>query len=402
MQGKESTSISYLSLEETLELSDEQKNLSIGIPKETTFQENRVPLTPGNVSALVHQGHQVVIESGAGVGASFPDIDYSEAGALLVQSKKEVYESHIIVKAAPISESEVEYLKPNQIVISPLHISAMKKEVLAKLINKKIVGVAFELIKDDAGSYPIVRSMSEIAGNTVLLIAAELLSNGTKGRGVLLGGVTGIPPAKVVVIGAGIVGEYAARTAIGLGAEVKIFDNSTYRLMRLQNNLSKRIFTSALDQRDLEAALISADVLVTALQPINGQIPMVVTDDMVQSMKEGAVLIDVNIDRGGACSTSKVTTHEKPIFEKYGVLHYGVPNIASRVPHTASIAISHVIMPLITQYAQHGGFESYIWSRPTSLESIYLYKGYLTNSFLSKKFGIKNTDINIFRPFRES
>ncbi len=402
MQDKEKTSISYLTLEETLELNKGDENLTIGIPKESTFQENRVPLTPGNVSALVHQGHSIVIERGAGISAHFSDLDYSEAGAILVQEKKEVYDSHIIVKAAPISEAEIDYLKPNQIVISPLHISTMKKEMLDKLLKKKIIGVAFELIKDDAGSYPIVRSMSEIAGNTVILIAAELLSNGANGRGVLLGGVTGIPPANVVIIGAGIVGEFAARTAIGLGADVKIFDNSTYRLMRLQNNLSSRIFTSALDQRDLENALQSADVLITALQPINGQVPLVVTDEMVQEMKQGAVIIDVNIDRGGAISTSQVTTHEKPIFEKYGVLHYCVPNIASRVPHTASIAISHVLMPLITKYSNHGGFESYIWSSPNTLESIYLYKGYLTNNFLSKKFELRSTDINIFRPFRES
>ncbi len=402
MQNQGKTSITYLTLEETLELDREHENLTIGIPKENTFQENRVPLTPGNVSALVHQGHQIVIESGAGVSAHFSDLDYSEAGAILVSEKKEVYDSHIIVKAAPICEQEIDFLKPNQIVISPLHISTMKKDMIERLLKKKIVGVAFELIKDDAGSYPIVRSMSEIAGNTVILIAAELLSNGTHGRGVLLGGVTGIPPANVVIIGAGIVGEFAARTAIGLGADVKIFDNSTYRLMRLQNNLSSRIFTSALDQRDLESALQSADVLITALQPINGHVPLVVTEEMVQEMKSGSVIIDVNIDRGGAVATSHVTTHEQPIFNSHGVVHYCVPNIASRVPHTASVAISHVLMPLITKFSNQGGFESFIWSTPNTLESIYIYKGYLTNGFLGKKFGLRSTDINIFRPFRES
>ncbi len=402
MKEKKQNSISYLTLEETLELDGQSKQLTIGIPKESTFQENRVPLTPGNVSTLVHQGHKIVIESEAGSGAHFSDLDYSEAGAMLVQEKQEVYESHIIVKAAPISDEEVDLLKPEQIVISPLHISTLKKEMLDKLLKKRIIGVAFELIKDEVGSYPIVRSMSEIAGNMVMIIAAELLSNGAQGRGVLLGGVTGIPPANVVIIGAGIVGEFSARSALGLGANVKIFDNSTYRLMRLQNNLSSRIFTSALDQQDLVRALRSTDVLITALQPVNGQVPMVVNDEMVQQMKDGAVIIDVNIDRGGAVSSSEVTTHENPIFQKYGVTHYCVPNIASRVPHTGSVAISHVLMPLITKLGDRGGFESYIWNAPNTLESIYLYKGYLTNNFLSKKYNLRNTDINIFRPFRES
>ncbi len=402
MENNTSAGISYLTLEETLELGTQSKGLSIGIPRESTFQECRVPLTPGNVSALVNQGQDIVIESGAGKGAGFADIDYSEAGAKITQEKAEVFAAHIILKAAPVSQQEIDFLKPNQIVISPIHVSAMKKEVLEALLQKKIIGLAFELIKDDVGDYPIVRSMSEIAGNASILTAARLLADSEEGSGVLLGGVTGIPPAKAVIIGAGVVGEFAARTAIGLGAEVKIFDNSTYRLMRIQNHLGVRCFTSALDQKDLETALRSTDVLITALKPINGLIPMVISEEMVMMMKNGSVLMDVNIDRGGACATSEVTSHENPTFVKHGIIHYCVPNIPSSVPRTASIAISHVLMPLIADASSMGGVENYIWSNPNSQDSVYLYKGYLTNAHLSKKFKLKNTDINIFRPFRES
>ncbi len=391
-----------MTLEETLELGTQSRGLSVGIPKETTFQESRVPLTPGNVSALVNQGQDIIIESGAGSGAGFSDLSYSEAGAKISKNKAEVFDAHIILKAAPVSEHELEFLKPNQIVISPIHVSAMKPAILEALLKKKIIGLAFELIKDDVGDYPIVRSMSEIAGNASILTAARLLADSKDGSGVLLGGVTGIPPAKAVIIGAGVVGEFAARTAIGLGAEVKIFDNSTYRLMRLQNNLGVRCFTSALDQRDLENAMRSADVLITALKPVNGLIPMVISEDMVMMMKQGSVLIDVNIDRGGACATSEVTSHEKPTFVKHGIIHYCVPNIPSSMPRTASISISHVLMPLIADASSMGGIENYIWNKPNTLDSVYLYKGYLTNVHLSKRFKIKNTDISIFRPFRES
>ena len=232
-----SPSFSYMPLEETLEILPKKKRLFIGIPKENSFQENRVALTPEAVSVLVNNGHEVVVEHNAGEGSFYFDTDYSEAGARIVYDKAELYKATAIIKSAPISEEETQWLQPNQVIISPVHMPYLSKTVLEALMQKKIIAIAFETIKDDSGNYPIVRSMSEIAGSSAILTAAKYLSNVHRGKGILLGGISGVPPAKVLIIGAGIVGEFAARTALGLGASVKIFDNSIYRLMRLQNNV---------------------------------------------------------------------------------------------------------------------------------------------------------------------
>ncbi|HRP43636.1 MAG TPA: alanine dehydrogenase, partial [Ginsengibacter sp.] len=239
-----SPSLSYETFEETLDIKPRGAELHIGIPKEVSFQENRVALTPEGVSVLVANGHKVVIESQSGEGANYSDRDFSDAGAKVVYSKKEVFECSTIVKSAPLCEMEVEYLKPDQFIISPIHVSAMKREILEKMMEKKITALSFENLKDDSGHNPIVRSMSEIAGSAVMLIAGHYLSSTNKGRGVLLGGISGIPPTKVIIIGAGIVGEQAARTALAMGASVKVFDNSIYRLKRLQNNIGTRVYTS--------------------------------------------------------------------------------------------------------------------------------------------------------------
>ncbi|MEP6926210.1 MAG: alanine dehydrogenase, partial [Ginsengibacter sp.] len=232
-----SPTFTYETLEETLDIKPRREELFIGIPKETSFQENRIALTPEAVSVLVANGHRVVMESKAGDGASYSDRDYSECGAKIVSNKKQVFECDILVKSAPVCEEELDLLKLNQFIISPIHLSAMKKQILEKMMDRKITGLSFENLKDDSGHNPIVRSMSEIAGSAVMLIAGQYLSNANNGKGVLVGGISGIPPTKVIIIGAGIVGEQAARTALAMGASVKVFDNSIYRLKRLQNNI---------------------------------------------------------------------------------------------------------------------------------------------------------------------
>jgi alanine dehydrogenase len=390
-----STSFSYIPLEETLEILPKKKQLFIGIPKETSFQENRVALTPEAVSVLVNSGHDVVVEHCAGDGSFYFDSDYSEAGARIVYDKAEVYKATTIIKSAPIAEDEVHLLQPNQVIISPIHLPLMKADMMEQLTQKKIIAIAIESIKDDSGTYPIVRSMSEIAGSTAILTAAKYLSNVHNGKGILLGGISGVPPARVLIIGAGVVGESATRTALGLGASVKIFDNSIYRLMRLQNNIGRRCFTSVLDPVTLAEELANADVAVGALKPVNGITPVVVTENMVSHMKAGSVIIDISIDRGGCFETSKVTTHENPIFKIYDVIHYCVPNIASGVSRTASRAISNVLMPLMQECADKGGMEGLILSKNGIRNGVYLYKGSITNAPLAKRFGFKYTDLDL-------
>lgn len=352
-------------------------------------------LTPESVSVLVNNGHDVCVEHGAGEGSFYFDVDYSNAGARIVYDKAEVYKATAIIKSAPICEEEVSWLQPNQVIFSPIHMPMLKAEMVHALVQKRIIAVAFESIKDDAGNYPIVRSMSEIAGSSAILTAARYLSNVQQGKGILLGGISGVPPAIVVIIGAGVVGEFAARTALGLGAVVKVFDNSIYRLMRLQNNVGARLFTSVIEPVTLAEELMIADVAVGALKPVNGVTPVIVSEEMVQNMKAGSVIVDISIDRGGVFETSRTTTHELPTFKKYDVIHYCVPNIASGVSRTASRAVSNVLMPLLLESADSGGVEGLIQAKAGIRHGVYMYKGCVTNAPIAKRFGIKYTDLDL-------
>jgi len=389
------TSFSYETLEETLDIKPKGVPLHIGIPRETAFQENRIALTPDAVGVLVSNGHEVVMEHNAGEASHYRDKDYSEAGARIIHDKAEVLKAPILVKSAPVIEEDLPMLQMNQIIISPIHLSAMKAELLQKMMDKRITGISFENLKDDSGTYPIVRSMSEIAGSAVMLIAGQYLSSANRGKGVLLGGISGIPPTKVIILGAGIVGEFAARAALALGASVKVFDNSVYRLKRLQNNIGQRMWTSVMEPRILAKQLKTCEIAVGALSSQTGRTPVVVTDEMVSNMRPGSVIIDVSIDRGGCFETSRITTHELPVFTKYGVIHYCVPNIPSGFARTASHAISNVLMPLLLEAGEEGGFENLVWHKIHLRSGIYLFKGALTNFHLSQRFDLKYTDLNL-------
>jgi alanine dehydrogenase len=390
-----STSFSYETLEETLDIKPKGARLHIGIPKETAFQENRIALTPDAVSVLISNGHQVTIEHNAGEAAHFADKDYSEAGAKIAYNREEVYKAPILVKSAPVIDEDLPLLQYNQMIISPIHLTALKAELLQKMMEKRITAISFENLKDDSGSYPIVRSMSEIAGSAVMLIAGQYLSSANHGKGVLLGGISGIAPTKVIIIGAGIVGENAARAAMALGASVKVFDNSIYRLKRLQNNVGHRLWTSVIEPRMLAKQLKTCEVAVGALSSQTGRTPIVVTEEMVSSMRSGSVIIDVSIDRGGCFETSEITTHESPVYLKYGVIHYCVPNIPSGFARTASQAISNVLMPLLLEAGEDGGFEHMVWHQIHLRSGIYMFKGALTNFYLSERFNLKYTDLNL-------
>jgi len=343
----------------------------------------------------VNNGHTVVLEHNAGDASHFRDQEYSDAGAKIVYSREEVFKAPILVKSAPVVEEDLPLLQMNQCIISPLHLSVLRQEVLCTMMQKKITAISFENLKDDSDSYPIVRSMSEIAGSAVMLIAAQYLSSANHGKGVLLGGISGIAPTKVIIIGAGIVGEYAARAALALGASVKVFDNNVSRLKRLQNTIGQRLWTSVIEPKLLAKQLRTCEVAVGALANQNGRTPMVVTEEMVSGMRPGSVIIDASIDRGGCFETSEVTSHEAPIFIKYGVIHYCVPNIPSGFSRTASQAISNVLMPLLIEAGEAGGVEELAWHKVHLRHGIYLFKGYLTNFYLSQRFDLKYTDLNL-------
>jgi alanine dehydrogenase len=381
--------------EEMLEVARKKGKLFIGIPKEIAFQETRVPLVPDAVALLINNGHRVVIEAGAGRTAHFEDNDYSEAGAEIAYSPQDVYKANVILKIAPPTLDEIEMMQHKQILFSALQLHVQPESFLRKLISKKLNCVAFDLMTDDEGIYPVIRAMGEIAGGTSILIAAELLSNANNGVGSILGGISGISPTEVVIIGAGTVGEFAARAAIGLGATVKVFDNSTSRLRRLQNQLGSRIFTSVIVPKVLEKHLKTADVAIGAMRARGGRAPVVVTEGMVGEMKTGSVIIDVSIDQGGVFETSEVTNHTKPVFRKHGVVHYCVPNIPSRVARTASFAFSNIFTQTLLNMGEEGGFDSVVRKDAGLRNGIYIYNGILTSQFLGESFNLPFKDINL-------
>jgi alanine dehydrogenase len=380
--------------EEKLEIARHKCELFIGIPKEISYQERRICLTPDAVSSLVDQGHRVMIESGAGESSSFTDLDYSKAGAEVTKDTKKVFNCPMILKIEPPTVDEIDLINPKTIVLSAIQLKTQKKDYFEALAKKRITALAYEFIKDEDGSYPAVKSLSEIAGTASILIAAELMINENIGKGLLLGNITGVPPTEVVILGAGTVAEFAARTAIGLGANVKVFDNSITKLRRLQNLLNQRIFTSTIQEKSLIKALRRCDVAIGAMRGKN-RTPIVVTEAMVENMKKGAVIVDVSIDSGGSFETSEVTTHEKPTFIKNNVIHYCVPNIPSRYSKTASLSISNIITPFLLQIAEDGGLESAIRCNRGLKNGVYSYHGLLTNKSIADWFNIEYRDINL-------
>ena len=388
------TKSQLLPQEETLEILRKKGELFIGIPKETYFQEKRVCLTPDAVSALLSNGHRVMIESGAGDGANFTDKEYSEAGAEIVKDTAKVYSCPIILKVEPPSLEEIKMINPQTLLISALQLKTQRKAYFEALSSKRITALAFEFIKDEDGAYPAVRILSEIAGTASVLIASELLSNINGGNGLMFGNISGVPPTEVVIIGAGTVGEFAARSAIGLGANVKIFDNSITKLRRVQYHLGRAIYTSTLQPKNLIKALKRCDVAIGAIRGVD-RAPVVVTEEMVNSMKSGSVIIDVSIDMGGCFETSEVTNHDKPTFEVNGVTHYCVPNIPARYSRSASVSISNIFTPYLLKIAEDGGIENAIRFDRGLKNGLYFYHGILTNKSVADWFDLKFSDLNL-------
>lgn len=380
---------------ETLEVSPRQQRLFIGVPRETTLQENRVALIPHSVAVLTAHGHRVLVESGAGEKARFSDLNYTEAGAEVTHSREEVFKAEVVLKVAPPTLEEIQLMQPHHVVISPIHLPLMTPEYLVHLQRRRVIALAMEYIRDaEMGVYPIVRAMSEIAGTSAILIAAELLSTARGGLGVLLGGIAGVPPAKVIILGAGVVAEFATRTAIGLGAEVRIFDNNVYKLMRLQRHIGRQLHTSVINPIHLTEQLLTADVAIGAVHSSHGRSPLLVPESIVERMKTGSVIVDVSIDQGGVFETARATSHDHPTFVKHGVIHYCVPNIPSRVARTASEAISNILTTLLLK-AETGGVQALIAHDEGLRNGVYVYKGCLTNPYLGERFQMKSTDIDL-------
>lgn len=381
--------------EEMLEIGRKKGKLFIGIPRETSFQENRVSLVPDAVGLLINNGHRVVVETNAGRNANFQDHDYSEAGADIAYNTEDVYKADIVIKVAPPSLAEVDLLQPRQTLLSALQLTVQPENFVKQLMDKKITAIAFDWIKDEDGIYPVIRSMGEIAGGTSILVAAECLSNVNNGQGSILGGISGISPTEVVILGAGTVGEFAARAALGLGATVKVFDNSIYKLRRLQNAIGTRIFTSIIQPRVLAKHLKTADVVIGAIRAAQGRTPCVVTEQMVSEMKAGSVIVDVSIDQGGCFETSHVTNHTNPVFRKHSVIHYCVPNIASRVARTASYALSTIFAPILINIGEEGGIDKMLKHDPGVRNGVYIYNGMLTNKYLGELFNLPYKDLDL-------
>ena len=372
-----------------------KSKLFIGIPKEKSFQEHRIGLTPESVSTLTANGHRILIERGAGRDSRFSDRDFSESGAELTGNTEEVFKADVIIKIAPPQLEEIEMMQLNQTLISPLHLPTIKKEYVQMLMKKKVTALAYEYTNDEAGRFPFVRAMSEIAGNSVILLAAEFLSNTNDGKGILLGGISGVPPAKVLILGAGVVGTFAARAAMGLGAIVSVFDNNVFKLQRMQEKLGSRVFTSTISPAILEQELQTADVAIGAIHSKHGRTAMIVTEEMVSRMKTGSVIIDVSIDQGGCFETSEVTSHAKPTIVKHDVIHYGVPNIPSRVSRTASYAFSNILTPILIKMGELSGMKGLLYDDAGIRSGIYIYNGNLTNEHLGAMFQLKCSNLDL-------
>lgn len=381
---------------ETLQVRPKSSELLIGIPKEIILQEKRVSLVPSSIHTLTSRGHEVIIETGAGLASNFRDNDFSEAGAQIAYSAAEVYrKAHIIIKVAPPTLEEIDMMNSGSVLISPLQLPTITAEYLYRLKNKRIIALAMEYIQDASGSFPIVRTMSEMAGIAAIQTAAQLLSSENDGPGVLLGGISGVPSAKVVILGGGVVAEYATRAALGMGAEVRVFDDNIHKLMRLKNAVGQQLFTSALNPVYLKRELLTAEVAIGAIHAESGRTPVVVSEDMVRAMRPGSVIIDISIDQGGCFATSRLTSLDKPTFLSHDVIHFCVPNIASRIGRTASIATSNIITPILLEAEDSRNFERFIFHRQGLRRGVYTYRGCLTNHYLGKRFDMKATDIDL-------
>lgn len=381
--------------EEELFRNRKRKSLFIGIPNEQRKGDNRVCLTPETVRTLVEMGHKIIVQRGAGEGANYTDREYCDCGARIVETPEEVYVADIILKVTSVSVRETEYMHEHQVILSSMKVFQLKKEAILEMMRKKVTALGFDIIKDNEGYYPIVRIMSEIAGNAAIMIAGEYLNNSRGGKGIILGGVSGITPTEVMILGAGTLGEYAARAALGLGATVKIFDASVNRLRQLREKLNGQVYTSVFHEPVVNKSLLTADVVIGAVRCLDKKQGVMIREEQVKLLKRGAVIVDLSVDQGGCIETSYPTTHAQPVYMYEGVIHYCVPNVLSRVAKTASIAYSNVLLPLLSEIADLGGFTQALRMNAGLRNGVYIYNGILTKEVLADRFELMSKDIDL-------
>lgn len=366
-----------------------EQKMNIGILKEDTKRELRVALTPAAVHSLISSGSNIYIEKEAGEAAHFSNQKYEEVGAKLVYTKDEVYgRSDIILKVAPPTENDLEQMHDSQVLITALHLAVAKPKITELLMQKHICAVAIELLEDEKGKLPILQAMSEIAGQMCIQVASRYLESNNKGRGILLGGVTAVPPASVVILGAGTVGYSAARMALGCGAQTIVLDRNLDRLRLLEHRLNYNVVTGLVNEYNIKKALQFADVLVGAVLIKGERTPHLVSEEMVKSMKPGSVIIDVSIDQGGCIETSRPTTIENPVYVLHNVIHYCVPNMPANVARTATYALTNSLLPYIQQVVE-SGFEKTIEENAGFRRGICTYKGFCTHDSIAKRFDVE-------------
>jgi alanine dehydrogenase len=385
----------YYSEECLLREISEQQRLTIGIPCENAKLETRLALTPEGVSIVVEEGHTVLVERGAGVPMSYSDLQYSEAGAKIVDSSEEVFAADIVLKIAPPTVAEIALVKPRATVLSMLQISTLSADCIKLMMKKKITAIAYELLKDEQKNFPVVSSISEIEGISAISVAMELMSNERGGKGLLLGGVPGVQPSEIVILGAGISGIVAARTALALGATVKIFDHDIAKLRKIHSRLGQHVYTSVIHPAVLIRALSTADAVIANLRYINGSERFMVSEDLVKKMKRGAVIVDLSVDQGGCFETSECRTLQNPVFEPFGVIHYCVPNISARVARTSSMVLSNIFAPMLLKVADLGGISAIINENYGFRNGVYLYDGILVNHLVGAHYNLSANDLGL-------
>ena len=372
-----------------------QPRLSIGLPRENALVETRLALTPEGVAIVTEEGHSVYVQRGAGEPMSYSDLQYSEAGAYLVDDAAEVFGADIVLKIAPPTLAELNLMHDRSTLFSMLQLSNLSAECIRLMMKKKMNAIAYELIQDEQKAFPVVNSIAEIEGNTAIAVAAELMSNERGGKGLLLGGVAGITPTEVLILGAGITGSVAARTAMALGAQVKVFDHDISKLRKIQHYLGQQVFTYVIHPTVLIRSLATADAVIGNLRYINGSERFMVSEELVKKMKPGAIIIDMSVDQGGCFETSECRTLQHPVFEKHGVIHYCVPNISARVARTSSMALSNIFAPMLLKIASSGSPNSAITESVGFRHGAFIYSGVLVNRLIGNYYNIPSNDIGL-------
>lgn len=387
----------YISQELLKEIAKMNNRLLIGIPCERHEGERRLALTPEAVDMLTQRGHRVWVETGAGLGINYSDNHFSEAGAEIVATPAEVYQADIILKVLPPLPSEVALMKPRVTLFSMIQLNVFSQEAFEAMIAKRIHAVAYELISDAYGRSPVLSVISEIEGTASITIASEMLSNTQGGKGILLGGIPGVSPTEVVIIGAGNAGTVAARAALALGACVKVFDDDIDKLRIIQQVVGQRLFTSTFHPNVLHNAFRTADVVIGAMRYINTRFRYVIAEELVRLMKRGALVIDLRISQGGCFETTCCLSPSDPaIFEQYGVLHYCKPNISNYVARTTSMAFSNIFVPMLFTLGDAGSIQAMVKADHGFRNGIYMYCGKPVNSYVSNHFNLSSNSLDLY------